>query len=204
MTCIDKVVNFKDCSRQLLKFKIVQTMALSNKITSKLRIKVVIKALEWLSINSRKYHLPCRFFWGGGWYGELNPTPSISPGKQFGFKLSSKNFRLRVLLKWPCEKFLQGERRSVATCIWSPLRGVHMYVILLSLLWISKLVVYWGGCQVTVGILLLYLRLFSSLSHFQPILVSRFSPFSSQSFLSYCFKVMSLVRILPLQGLCIS
>lgn len=203
MTCIDKVVNFKDCSRQLLKFKIVQTMALSNKITSKLRIKVVIKALEWLSINSGKYYLPCRFFWGGGWYGELNPTPSISPGKQFGFKLSSKNFRLRVLLKWPCEKFLRGERRSVATCIWSPLRGVHMYVIVPTLNFKTSCLLRRmpSHCR---HFTILYLRLFSSLSHFQPILVSRFSPFSSQSFLSHCFKVMSLVRILPLQGLCIS
>ena len=96
---MDKVVNFKDFSRQLLKFKILQIMALSNMITSKPRITVVIKALKWLSINSSKYHLPCIFFWEGGWYGELNPTPSIPPGKQFSFKLSPKYFRLRVLLK---------------------------------------------------------------------------------------------------------
>lgn len=52
-----------------------------------------------------------------------------------------------------------------------------MYVIFPSLNFKTSCFAYWGGYQVTVSILLLYLRLFSSLSHFQPILVRRFSPF---------------------------
>ena len=51
---------------------------------------------------------------------------------------------------------------------------------------------YWGGSHVPVSILLLYLRLLSSLSQFQSIFVSNVA---ISSFLCRCFKAMLLVGI---------
>jgi len=74
---------------------------------------------------------------------------------------------------------------------WGPFRGATNVA---SLNFKTLLFMYWGGSHVPVGILLLYLRLSSSLSQFQSISMS-FVAISSV--LCRCFKAMVLVEIYP-------